>query len=180
MAVGHLKSRTGLRKRGVERDIAVTATDGTTLLVDHHPPRTKPDASGETSGAVVWIRTPYGRKGMHPIANKFVTRGAHVLVEALRGTDGSGGTFDGIALNPSDGADVAAWLRRQPWFPGTIVTWGISVLGYASWALAARESRNGAWPSCKTPSPRSATRSSTLAGSSLARSPSASSRTSTG
>lgn len=137
MTAGHLKSRTGRRNSGVERDIAVTAADGTTLLVDHLLPKTQPHASA--GRAVVWIRTPYGRKGMHGIAKKLSTRGAHVLVEALRGTDGSGGTFDGSTLSPSDGADVADWLRRQSWFPGTIVTWGISAIGYASWALAARD-----------------------------------------
>ncbi|MGH3839247.1 MAG: CocE/NonD family hydrolase, partial [Pseudonocardiaceae bacterium] len=112
-----------------------TASDGTTLLVDHHLPKTQA-SDGE---ALVWIRTPYGRKGMRSIAKRFIKRGAHVLVEALRGTDGSGGTFDGSTLNPSDEADVAAWLRRQPWFPGTIVTWGCSFIGYACWALAARD-----------------------------------------
>ncbi|MGH3913135.1 MAG: CocE/NonD family hydrolase [Pseudonocardiaceae bacterium] len=121
------------RRGGVERDIAVRAADGTTLLADHHCPR------GAPGSVVVWIRTPYGRKGMRSIAKRFAKRGAHVLVEAIRGTDGSGGVFDGVTFNPADGADVAAWLRAQSWFPGVIVTWGCSAIGYASWALAATD-----------------------------------------
>src|SRR5262249_5859274 len=65
--------------------------------------------------------------------------GAHVIVEATRGTGGSGGSFDGISLSATDGADVAAWLRGRPWFTGPIVTWGLSAIGYASWALAAAD-----------------------------------------
>jgi len=84
----------------------------------------------------VWIRTPYGRKHIGPIAKRFAKRGAHVIVEAVRGTDGSGGSFDGSTFEPEDGLAVAAWLRAQPWFPGVIVTWGLSALGYACWALA--------------------------------------------
>lgn len=116
-----------------QRDITVAATDATMLVLDHYPPSRR-DGSGR---AVVWIRTPYGRKGMHPIAKRFAKRGLHVLVEAIRGTDGSGGTFDGVTFNPTDGTDVAAWLRAQPWFSGTVITWGLSAIGYASWALAA-------------------------------------------
>ncbi len=121
-------------RSGVEQGIAVSAADGTTLLVDHYHPQASASAS---AGAVVWIRTPYGRQGMRSIAKRFRKRGAHVLVEAIRGTGGSGGTFDGVTFNPGDGTDVAAWLRTQPWFPGVIVTWGLSAVGYASWALAA-------------------------------------------
>lgn len=133
---------TSTRARGsrgrVERDIAVTAADGTILLVDHHRPTPQPGVPADAVGTVVvWIRTPYGRKGLASFVKRFAKRGAHVLVEAIRGTDGSGGVLDGVTFNPADGADVAAWLRAQPWFPGVIVTWGGSAIGYASWALAA-------------------------------------------
>jgi uncharacterized protein len=116
----------------IDRDLAVTAEDGTVLLVDHHHPYQGPVGAG----AVVWIRTPYGRKQIGSVAKRFARRGAHVVVEAIRGTAGSAGSFDGTTFEPGDGRAVAAWLRAQPWFPGVIVTWGLSALGYASWALA--------------------------------------------
>ena len=106
-------------RRGVARDLVVTAADGTRLLVDHYPPRPASDVPADAvGGTVVWIRTAYGRRGMASFVKRFVRRGAHVLVEALRGTDGSGGAFDGITLDPTDGRDVAVWLRTQEWFPG--------------------------------------------------------------
>ena len=117
----------------VERDIAVTATDATSLLVDHHAPQAGGDQPG--AGLLVWIRTPYGRKGIGSIARRFAKAGAHVVVEAVRGTDGSGGEFDPFSVTPADAAAVLAWLRGQAWFPGAIVTWGVSAIGYASWAL---------------------------------------------
>lgn len=117
----------------VDRGLAVPAPDGAVLLVDHH----HPDRSGAAGArVVVWIRTPYARKQLASIARRFAKRGAHVIVEAIRGTDGSGGSFDGSTFERGDGSAVAAWLRTRPWFPGVIVTWGLSAIGYASWALA--------------------------------------------
>ena len=117
----------------VERNLPVTAADGARLLLDHYSPV---PGDPRVERVVVWIRTPYGRKGIASIASRFAKAGAHVVVEAVRGTDGSGGTFDGVTFAPQDGVDIAAWLRAQPWFGGTIVTWGLSALGYACWALA--------------------------------------------
>jgi uncharacterized protein len=101
----------------VDRNEAVTAQDGVVLRVDHHHP-----AAPEVR-LVVWIRTPYGRKQIGSIAKRFAKRGAHVIVEAIRGTDGSGGSFDGSTFEPTDGLAVASWLRAQPWFPGLIAAW---------------------------------------------------------
>jgi uncharacterized protein len=112
-----------------QRGIEVTALDGARLLVDHHRPR------GEASGVVVWMRTPYGRKGVASIARRFARSGAHVIVEAMRGSDGSDGAFDPFDVRSRDATAVLNWLRCQPWFDGVIATWGVSALGYLSWAL---------------------------------------------
>lgn len=114
----------------VDRNLPVVAADGTVLLIDHlHP-------VGESRGVVVWIRTPYGRKQIASIAKRFARQGADVIIEATRGTDGSGGTFDGMSYDPDDVTAVLGWLRTQPWFAGAIVTWGLSAIGRASWFLA--------------------------------------------
>src|SRR5215475_4483324 len=113
----------------------MTAVDGTALLLDHYAPDAEQGTAGPGSGLVVWIRTPYGRKGIASIATRFAKSGAHVIVEALRGTDGIAGAYDPFSVTPSDAADVLEWLRAQPWYPGAIVTWGLSAIGYASWAL---------------------------------------------
>ncbi len=119
----------------VRRDLVVMAADGTRLLLDHHRPRRAARAGQAGAGTLVWIRTPYGRKGIASIARRFAKVGAHVVVEALRGTDGCDGEWDPFNVTPQDAAAVLAWLRSRPWFPGVIVSWGLSAIGYASWAL---------------------------------------------
>ena len=124
----------------VERDLTVTAADGTRLLLDHHLPDLRggggrPGPGRPGAGLLVWIRTPYGRKGIASIAGRFAKAGAHVVVEAMRGTDGSGGRYEPFSVTPADAASVLGWLRTRDWFPGAIVTWGLSAIGYASWAL---------------------------------------------
>jgi uncharacterized protein len=113
----------------VKRDLTLAAGDGVPLLLDHYEP------AARGSGVTVWIRTPYGRKGIASIAQRFAKTGANVIVEAMRGTDGSGGEFDPFTLGPDDASSVLAWLRTQSWFGGVIATWGLSAIGYASWAL---------------------------------------------
>ncbi|MDR0360131.1 MAG: CocE/NonD family hydrolase, partial [bacterium] len=108
------------RRARIERNLRVAGVD---VQVDHYYPL------GDDLGLLVWIRTPYGRGGMTSIAKRFVKAGAHVLLEETGG--------DSMTFAPEDAAAVAAWLRSQPWFPGTIASWGLSAIGYASWALAA-------------------------------------------
>ena len=106
----------------VERDLRVHTTN---VVVDHYHPR------GADLGVLVWVRTPYRRKGAAPIAVRFAKAGAHVLVEEVPGDD--------LRYAPDQAAGILAWLRTQSWFPGTIATWGLSAMGYASWAMAELE-----------------------------------------
>ncbi len=119
----------------VERNLVVTAADGTRLLLDHHHPRPRGDTGQVRAGVLVWIRTPYGRHGIASIARRFAKAATHVVVEAVRGTDGSCGEWDPFSVNPGDAAAVVAWLRSRSWFSGVIVSCGLSAIGYASWAL---------------------------------------------
>ncbi len=90
-----------------------------------------------TIAPLLLIRTPYGRRSANIlIARLFAERGYQVLIQALRGTDGSGGQFNGFVMERGDGPATITWLRRQDWFPGAFATWGASYLGYAQWDLA--------------------------------------------
>jgi uncharacterized protein len=116
---------------GVIRDLAIPAEDGVTLLADRYYP------VADERAPLLLIRTPYGRRSANVvIARLFAERGYQVLMQALRGTDGSGGRFDGFTMNRADGPATIAWLRDQDWFPGAFATWGASYLGYAQWDLA--------------------------------------------
>jgi uncharacterized protein len=91
---------------------------------------------GRSRGTVL-LRSPYGRGAFlnSLYAKPFAARGYHVLLQSVRGTFGSGGTFEPMAHEVSDGHDTVAWLREQPWFDGRLATTGPSYLGFTQWAL---------------------------------------------
>ncbi|HXY64283.1 MAG TPA: CocE/NonD family hydrolase [Mycobacterium sp.] len=110
--------------------VAIPMRDGVELLADHYVP------AGEPVGTVL-MRGPYGRG--FPFSLMFgalyAARGYRVLMQSVRGTFGSGGTFTPMVHEVADGADTVAWLRQQPWFTGRFATIGISYLGFTQWAL---------------------------------------------
>jgi uncharacterized protein len=116
----------------VERDVQVPMSDGTVLLADHYLPITSRPA------ATVLVRCPYGRGGPFGLLNAqlIAARGFHVLLQSCRGTFGSGGQFEPMRGEISDGQDTVAWLRGQSWFDGRLATFGASYLGFVQWALA--------------------------------------------
>ena len=118
---------------GVQRDLAIPARDGVVLLADRYFPMT------DGRAPVVLIRTPYGRRSANILVSRLIAeRGYQVLIQSLRGTGGSGGTFNGFAMNRDDGPATIDWMRSRDWFPGAFATWGASYLGYAQWDLASQ------------------------------------------
>lgn len=105
--------------------------DGVVLLGDHFAPEVA------TPKGTILIRTPYGRGFPTSALNGrfYAGRGYHVLLQSVRGTFGSGGTFEAMAQETEDGADTVAWLREQPWFDGRLATLGGSYLGWTQWTL---------------------------------------------
>jgi predicted acyl esterase len=116
----------------VERNVQVPMSDGTVLLADHYLPITSRPA------ATVLVRCPYGRGAPFSLleAQLVAERGFHVLLQSCRGTFGSGGQFEPMRAEASDGQDTVAWLRGQNWFDGRLATFGASYLGFVQWAMA--------------------------------------------
>lgn len=110
--------------------------DGVELLADHYRPDRAPN---HAPIGTVLLRGPYGRGiAVSAIsAALYAARGYHVILQSVRGTFGSGGVFEPMINEAQDGADTAAWLRRQPWFTGRFATVGASYLGFTQWALLA-------------------------------------------
>src|SRR5262249_33729061 len=107
----------------VRRKVRVPMPDGAVLLADVYAPR------GLTRGPTVLIRSPYGRFPFGlPAAVPFATQGYHAVVQSCRGTSGSTGVFDPHHDERADGLATVAWITRQPWFDGSIVTYGTSYL----------------------------------------------------
>lgn len=115
----------------VDRDLKSTMPDGVVLLVDRYAPR------GVENPTLILVRSPYGRRGIFGtiFGRLFAERGFQVVMQSVRGTFGSGGT-----LNPfdehDDGLATVAWLKQQPWYPGSFLTTGGSYLGFVQWAIA--------------------------------------------
>src|SRR5439155_23083728 len=66
---------------------------------------------------------------------EFAARGYRYVLQACRGTDGSGGTHSYFA-EASDGRATADWIAEQLWFNGKLGSYGASYMGFTQWALA--------------------------------------------
>jgi predicted acyl esterase len=113
----------------------VAMRDGIKLATDVYLPR------GDGPFPSVLLRTPYGKtdRGM-PAAGGFVARGIAVVVQDMRGRFDSEGenlpfVEDGQGEH-HDGYDSIAWIRRQSWSNGNVVTMGGSAAGIAQNLLA--------------------------------------------
>ncbi|QUR67005.1 CocE/NonD family hydrolase [Mycobacterium spongiae] len=111
--------------------VRVPMRDGIHLAADHYAPTTS-----RPTGTVL-VRGPYGRGFPFSLvfARLYAARGYHVVLQSVRGTFGSGGTFEPMINEAADGADTVTWLRQQPWFTGRFGTVGVSYLGFTQWAL---------------------------------------------
>ena len=114
----------------VERDAKVTMSDGAVLLADiYHP-------VGVDDAPTILERTPYGRRGVSSGSGpEFAARGYRYMLQACRGTDGSSGSHSYFMEAP-DGGATADWVAQQPWFNGSLGTFGASYMGFTQWALA--------------------------------------------
>ena len=114
----------------IERDVAVVMPDGVALLTDIYVP------VGVDAAPTILERTPYGRRGLASGAGpEFAARGYRYVLQACRGTDGSGGQHSYFA-EASDGRATADWIAAQSWFTGSLGTCGASYMGFTQWALA--------------------------------------------
>ncbi len=111
------------------KNIRIKAGDGISLLTDIYEPR------GKGPFPTLLMRTPYGRRGFAMVAEIYAERGYRLLLQACRGTDGSGGTFDPLINERDDGLATLDWIKKQDWFDGRLGLNGPSYLGYAQWAI---------------------------------------------
>jgi uncharacterized protein len=111
--------------------VEVPMRDGVRLVADHYAPITSSPAG------TLLVRGPYGRAFPFSLAfaRLYAARGYHVVLQSVRGTFGSGGVFEPMVNEATDGADTVVWLREQPWFTGRFATVGVSYLGFTQWAV---------------------------------------------
>ncbi|CAN5497048.1 CocE/NonD family hydrolase [soil metagenome] len=115
------------------RSIRVAMRDGVELATDLYRPR------GARRSPTILMRSPYGRRHVFGlVARMFAQRGYAVVLQSVRGTFGSQGSFDPFFQERDDGLDAVAWIERQPWFDGKLGLYGTSYLGQVIWAIAAQ------------------------------------------
>ncbi len=115
----------------IERDVKVTMSDGMVLLADiYHPVgrRRRPDDPGAHP---LW----HGGASPPALGPEFAARGYRYVLQACRGTDGSGGSHSYFVEAPDGRAHrrldrSAALVQRQ------LGTFGASYMGFTQWALA--------------------------------------------
>ena len=117
-----------------ERDLRIEMDDGAVLLADRWVAR----AEREHPQPTVLVRSCYGRRGLFGILHGrlLAERGLQVVIQSVRGTFGSEGTFNPF-FERADGLATLRWLRRQSWHAGPIGMTGESYLGLVQWAIAA-------------------------------------------
>jgi len=121
------KARFGVTRT---RSIRVKMRDGVELATEIYLPK-----NGVRSPTIL-MRVPYGLRGFTVVAEIYAERGYNAVIQACRGTGGSGGEFDPLSHERDDGLATLDWIKTQPWFDGRLGASGPSYLGYAQWAIS--------------------------------------------
>lgn len=130
------------------KSVMIPMNDGTKLATDVF----LPDGGGPWS--TLLYRTPYNRKGsrkgQRKVANNY---GVAVVVQDTRGRFESEGTDCVFRCDTRDGAATIAWIRKQSWSNGKIVSRGGSALGIAQYmhAVANPKGLEAMWVQVGTP-----------------------------
>lgn len=128
--------------------LAATKSLGENVIVDLH--HMIPMRDGVDLAATIWrpadqqkplpvvlVMTPYISDETQQRAVKFAENGYVYVSVDVRGRGTSQGKFTPLYGNGPDGADVIAWLAKQPWSDGRIVTRGGSYRGMGQWQILA-------------------------------------------
>jgi uncharacterized protein len=121
----------------IERGVALTASDGVSLVADLYKPETLEPAP------TILLRVPFTKTfknslGADAVGRFWASHGYIVMIQGTRGRFKSGGVYYPLVHERQDGLDTLRWLAQQPWFDGRLGMWGGSAFGYTQWVLADR------------------------------------------
>jgi predicted acyl esterase len=112
------------------RTVNVKTSDGVRLVTDVYLP------SEEDQFPVVLLRTPYGSKDKVWLGENLAVAGYAVVIQNVRGTNGSEGDFFPLVNEKRDGLETLEWILAQPWSNGRVGLWGSSYYGFGAFEIA--------------------------------------------
>ena len=120
-----------------QRDLMLEARDGVRLATNLFLPGREGGAAPGRFPTVV-VRTPYGKDfgTASALPAAFVPHGYALAIQDVRGRYGSEGRWRPLSDDGPDGADLLAWIARQPWSDGKVGMIGTSYVGGTQHALA--------------------------------------------
>ncbi|MHC4083077.1 MAG: CocE/NonD family hydrolase [Planctomycetota bacterium] len=114
----------------VQPDLMVPMSDGVNLATDVY----LPDETG--TFPVVFSRSPYNKRQFQRyLAEPLARAGYAVVMQDVRGMNGSEGMFVPFIHEKQDGLDTLNWIAGQPWCDGNIGMWGPSYVGFCALIL---------------------------------------------
>ncbi len=117
-------------------DVPATMRDGTVLRADVFRPQSADPVP------VILMRTQYGKTGAQVQPSRyqspdwFASHCYLVVVQDVRGTGTSGGTFEEYAHDRDDGYDSVEWAAALPGSNGKVGMYGSSYVGATQWLAA--------------------------------------------
>ena len=119
-----------------QTDVPATMRDGTILRADVYRPQSSDPLP------VILMRTQYGKSGAQVQPSRYQTPdwfASHcylVVVQDVRGTGNSSGTFEEYAHDRDDGYDSVEWAAALPGSNGKVGMYGSSYVGATQWLAA--------------------------------------------
>lgn len=119
-----------------QSEVAATMRDGTVLRADVYRPASASDVP------VILMRTQYGKSGAqvqpwrYQAPDWFASHCYLVVVQDVRGTGSSGGTFSEFTHDQNDGYDSVEWVAALPGSNGKVGMYGSSYVGATQWLAA--------------------------------------------
>ena len=114
---------------------AMITSDGTSLLADiYHPQHT-------SRTPTILVCVPLTRSLENSlfasiIGRMWAERGYTVIIQKTPGRFGSNGRFYPLRDERQDGIETLAWIQKQAWFNGHVLTCGGPAFGHTDWAIA--------------------------------------------
>jgi putative CocE/NonD family hydrolase len=118
-------------------NVMIPMRDGVRLSTDVYIPSGDVQKPPSRRWPVLMTRTPYDKILLHEYYKTSVGPDYVLVIQDVRGTYGSEGTFQPMLNEGTDGFDTIAWLNKQPWSDGRVGTFGGSYMGGTQLLLAA-------------------------------------------